>query len=121
VSDPKQIVAWDKAHVWRPYTPMQEYLESGEPLVIDSARGSRFFAADGRSYIDGNASWWCATLGHQHPRLVAALKRQAEVMCHVPLAGIAHEPEAALAGELLELAPAGLERVFFSDDGSTAV
>lgn len=117
----EQIVAWDKQYVWRPYTPMQEYLESGEPLVIESARGSRFFVADGRSYIDGNASWWCATLGHQHPRLVAALKAQADRMSHVPLAGIAHEPAAALARELVELAPPGLKRAFFSDDGSTAV
>jgi adenosylmethionine-8-amino-7-oxononanoate aminotransferase len=115
------VLAWDKAHVWRPYTPMQEFLATGEPLVIASARGCRFVAADGREYIDGNASWWCSTLGHQHPRLVAALKAQAEALCHVPLAGIAHEPAAALAAELCQLAPAGLSKVFYSDDGSTAV
>lgn len=121
MTDVEQVLAWDKAHVWRPYTPMQEYLATGEPLVLEGARGSRFFAANGRKYIDGNASWWCSTLGHQHPRLVAALKAQAEAMCHVPLAGIAHEPAAALARELCEISPAGLERVFYSDDGSTAV
>ena len=74
MSDSKQVLAWDKAHVWRPYTPMQEFLATGEPLVIESARGSRFVAADGREYIDGNSSWWCSTLGHQHPRLVAAYR-----------------------------------------------
>jgi adenosylmethionine---8-amino-7-oxononanoate aminotransferase len=121
VSDAKQLLAWDKAHVWRPYTPMQEFLATGEPLVIESARGSRFVTADGREYIDGNASWWCSTLGHQHPRLLAALKAQADVFCHVPLAGLAHEPAAALAAELCQLAPAGLSKVFYSDDGSTAV
>lgn len=121
MSDSKQVLAWDKAHVWRPYTPMQEFLATGEPLVIESARGSRFVAADGREYIDGNSSWWCSTLGHQHPRLVAALKAQADALCHVPLAGIAHEPAAALAAELCQLAPAGLSKVFYSDDGSTAV
>jgi adenosylmethionine-8-amino-7-oxononanoate aminotransferase len=100
---------------------MQEYLEQTEPLVLESAQGSRFRDVDGRSYIDGNASWYCCALGHQHPRLVKALTAQAETMCHVPLAGIAHEPSARLAEELCAVAPAGLSRVFYSDDGSTAV
>jgi adenosylmethionine---8-amino-7-oxononanoate aminotransferase len=121
VTSPDRIVALDKAHVWRPYTQMQDYLERGEPLVIRSARGSRLIDASGREYLDGNASWWCSTLGHQHPRLVAALKAQADELCHVALAGIAHEQGAALAAELCQVAPTGLSRVFFSDDGSTAV
>ncbi|HKY39518.1 MAG TPA: adenosylmethionine--8-amino-7-oxononanoate transaminase [Polyangiaceae bacterium] len=115
------IIGLDKAHVWRPYTQMQDYLERDEPLVIQSARGSRLIDASGRQYLDGNASWWSVALGHQHPRLVAALKAQADELCHVALAGIAHEPSAALAAELCQVAPAGLSRVFFSDDGSTAV
>jgi adenosylmethionine-8-amino-7-oxononanoate aminotransferase len=121
VSSPDRIVELDKAHVWRPYTQMQEYLERGEPLVIQSARGSRLIDASGREYLDGNASWWCVALGHQHPRLLAALKAQADELCHVALAGIAHEQGAALAAELCQVAPTGLSRVFFSDDGSTAV
>ena len=100
---------------------MQEYLEHGTPLVLERAQGSRLFDVDGRSYLDANASWWTATLGHQHPRLVKALCDQAAKMCHVALAGIAHEPSAALAAELVQVAPKGLSRVFFSDDGSTAV
>src|SRR5688500_16182888 len=100
---------------------MRDYLQQGEPLVITGARGSRLIDASGRQYLDGNAAWWCSLLGHQHPRLVAALKAQAEQLCHVALAGIAHEPSAMLASELCEIAPAGLSRVFFSDDGSTAV
>jgi adenosylmethionine-8-amino-7-oxononanoate aminotransferase len=94
---------------------------SADPLVVARAHGSRLTDVDGRQYIDGNASWWSSTLGHGHPRLVAALKAQAETMCHVALAGIAHEPSAALAAELVRVAPRGLSRVFFSDDGSTAV
>lgn len=121
MSSSDSVLAGDRAHLWHPYTPMQEYLERGEPLVVSAARGSRLFDARGRSYIDGNASWWCSTLGHQHPRLVAALKAQADEMCHVALAGITHEPAAALSAELCGVAPAGLSRVFFSDDGSTAV
>jgi adenosylmethionine-8-amino-7-oxononanoate aminotransferase len=121
VSKHRDIIGLDKAHVWRPYTQMQDYIEHGEPLVIAGARGSRLIDASGREYLDGNASWWCVALGHQHPRLVAALKAQADQLCHVALAGILHEQSATLAQELCEIAPAGLTRVFFSDDGSTAV
>jgi adenosylmethionine---8-amino-7-oxononanoate aminotransferase len=121
VTSRDQILRLDRAHVWHPYTQMQDYLEKSEPLVLERALGSRFYDADGRSYIDANASWWCCALGHQHPRLVRALAEQAGKMCHVPLAGIAHEPSALLGRELLELAPAGLSRIFYSDDGSTAV
>ncbi len=115
-----EIVSLDRAHVWHPYTQMRDYFEL-DPLVLDSAKGSRFRDVDGREYIDANASWYCCALGHQHPRLVQALTAQAAQLCHVPLAGIAHEPSARLASELCEIAPAGLSRVFFSDDGSTAV
>lgn len=120
MSDRDAILAWDRAHVWHPYTQMQGW-EDAAPLVIARASGSRLEDVDGRSYIDANASWWCSTLGHGHPRLVAALKAQAESMCHVALGGIVHEPAAALAAELCRIAPRGLSRVFFSDNGSTAV
>lgn len=92
-----------------------------DPIVVTGARGSRFFDADGRSYLDANASWWCAALGHGHPRLLAALSEQAAAFAHVPLGGITHEPAARLASELASVAPAGLEHVFYSDDGSTAI
>ena len=116
-----QIVELDKRHVWHPYTAMGEYIEQTEPLVIDRAQGSRLYDLDGRSYIDGNSSWWTAVLGHGHPRLVDALRRQSERLCHTSLAGVTHEAAACLAAELVAVAPAGLERVFFSDDGSTAI
>jgi adenosylmethionine-8-amino-7-oxononanoate aminotransferase len=117
----ERIVALDKRRVWHPYTEMREYRERVDPLVVVEARGSRLFDADGRSYIDGNASWWSATLGHGHPRLLAALRRQSERMCHVALGGIVHEGAAELGEALCAVAPAGLEHVFYSDDGSTAV
>ncbi len=100
---------------------MQDYLDQADPLVIGAARGSWLEDLNGRKYLDANASWWCASLGHGHPRLVAALAAQAGRFCHVALAGITHEPASALAAELCKLAPPGLSRVFFSDDGSTAV
>ena len=116
-----EIVALDKRHVWHPYTPMQEYMATGRPLVIARAEGARLHDVDGRTYLDGNSSWWVAGLGHNHPRLVRALTEQAARLCHASLAGVTHEPAALLAAEMAAVAPAGLSRVFFSDDGSTAV
>jgi len=100
---------------------MSRYREGPDPLVIVGAAGSRLFDADGRGYLDGNASWWSSTLGHAHPRLLAALRRQADALGHTALAGIAHAPAAELAEALCRVAPPGLEHVFYSDDGSTAV
>jgi adenosylmethionine-8-amino-7-oxononanoate aminotransferase len=116
-----RIVALDKARVWHPYTEMSGYRDGPDPLVIVRAEGSRLFDADGRGYLDGNASWWSSTLGHAHPRLLAALRRQSETLGHTALAGITHGPAAALGEALCRVAPAGLEHVFYSDDGSTAV
>jgi adenosylmethionine-8-amino-7-oxononanoate aminotransferase len=116
-----RTVALDKQRVWHPYTEMSRYREQIDPLVIESARGSRLRDVDGREYIDGNASWWTCALGHAHPRLVAALTGQAEVLGHTALAGIAHENASELAEAICAVAPDGLEHVFYSDNGSTAV
>ncbi|MBS1104582.1 MAG: bioA [Deltaproteobacteria bacterium] len=135
--DRERIVALDKRRVWHPYTSMDEYAARVDPIVVVRAEGARLFDADGRSYLDANSSWWVASLGHNHPRLVAALERQARENCHSALAGMTHAPAAELAEALCSVAPRrasppghqagpadhrpGLERVFFSDDGSTAV
>ena len=119
--DRASVVSTDKRRVWHPYTEMGRYRDQAEPFVVVEARGSRLVDADGRVYLDGNASWWTSTLGHNHPRLVAALCRQAESLCHTALAGIAHPGASALAEALCAAAPHGLEHVFYSDDGSTAV
>jgi adenosylmethionine-8-amino-7-oxononanoate aminotransferase len=116
----ERIVELDKRHVWHPYTPMQEYISETNPLVIERASGSRLYDVDGRSYIDANSSWWSAVLGHDHPRLLAALGAQLASMPHVSLGGITHEPAAELAAALAARAPA-LPRVFYSDDGSTSI
>jgi adenosylmethionine-8-amino-7-oxononanoate aminotransferase len=117
----ERIVALDKRYVWHPYTEMRAYRERAEPLVVARAEGSRLFDLDGQSYLDANASWWTCVLGHGHPRLVAALREQAGRLAHTALAGIAHENASELARALCAVAPAGLEHVFYSDDGSTAV
>ena len=125
-TDRERIVALDKRRVWHPYTAMDEYAKGVDPIVVSRAEGTRLYDADGRSYIDANASWWVAALGHNHPRLIAALERQARANCHSALAGMTHAPAAELAEELCARAPRGagdgaLAHVFFSDDGSTAV
>ncbi len=117
----ERIVALDKRRVWHPYTAMQDYRDRVEPLVVARADGSRLFDPEGRSYLDANASWWTCTLGHGHPRLVEALRRQSETLAHTALAGIAHEGASELAEVLCAAAPRGLEHVFYSDNGSTSV
>ncbi|HEY3236103.1 MAG TPA: adenosylmethionine--8-amino-7-oxononanoate transaminase [Polyangiaceae bacterium] len=117
----KRLVELDKRHLWHPYTAMDRYIRELDPLVIERAQGARLYDVDGRAYLDANASWWASVLGHQHPRLVGALNRQAAQLCHVALAGITHQPAVDLARELVGIAPIGLEHVFFSDDGSTAI
>lgn len=117
----QELIEIDKRHVWHPYTPMQEYIERGEPLVIAEARGALLKDVDGRSYYDGNSSWWTALLGHNHPRLLAALHDQSRKMCHVAFGGMTHEPAVLLAEKLAARAPGRMPHVFFSDNGSTAV
>jgi adenosylmethionine-8-amino-7-oxononanoate aminotransferase len=117
----KRVVDLDKRHIWRPYTEMSHYRESVEPLVIVEASGSRLIDADGRSYLDANASWWTSALGHNHPRLVDALRRQSEHLCHAALAGIAHPPASELAEAICRIAPGRLPHIFYSDNGSTSI
>ena len=114
------IVALERAHVWPPYTSRERH-EQHEPLVVVEADGPFLIDADGTRYVDAVSSWWCATLGHRHPRLCRALADQAEVHTHVAAGGITHAPVALLASELAAIAPPGLCRTHFSDDGSTAV
>ena len=125
------IIRLDKGHVWHPYTAMEAYIAGTDPLVVVRSEGPYLYDADGTRYLDANGSWWVSTLGHRHPRLVRALTEQAGNLPHVSLAGITHAPAAALASELAALAPGAdrlslpaaerLTRVFYSDNGSTAV
>ena len=118
----EQILRWDMEHVWHPYTQMSTYLEADPPpLVIDRAEGVFLYDVAGRRYFDANSSWWVNNLGHGHPRVRAAIHEQLDQLAHCSLAGCTHEPAAALAHELVEATPEGLNHVFYSDDGSTAV
>jgi len=115
------VLAADRTHLWHPYTAMGRWPSKADVLVAREAEGAWIVDADGRRLLDANSSWWTMTLGHRHPRIVRAAQRQLEVLDHVAFAGITHEPGAALARELLAIAPRGLERLFFVDNGSTAI
>ncbi|HEY2513131.1 MAG TPA: adenosylmethionine--8-amino-7-oxononanoate transaminase [Polyangiaceae bacterium] len=119
--DRDAIVRLDKKYVWHPYTPMDEWIAKGDPIVVARAKGAWLEDQDGRRYLDGNSSWWVASLGHSHPRLVKVIAEQAKILDHCALGGIAHEPAARLAEELIALAPPGLSRVFYTDNGSTSI
>ncbi|MHC5211310.1 MAG: adenosylmethionine--8-amino-7-oxononanoate transaminase [Planctomycetota bacterium] len=116
--DGGDLASRDARHVWHPYT---QHATEGPPLPVASAGGAVLTLADGRELIDAISSWWTCLHGHARPELLAALAAQAETLDHVLFAGTTHEPAVALAEELLAVAPPGLSRVFYSDNGSTAV
>jgi adenosylmethionine---8-amino-7-oxononanoate aminotransferase len=110
----------DKRVLWHPFTPIAEW-EREQPLVVVRGEGNYLVGDDGRRYFDGVSSLWCNVHGHGHPRLTAAIARQASELAHSTLLGLTHPPAIELAEKLVALAPKGLTRVFYSDSGSTAV
>jgi adenosylmethionine-8-amino-7-oxononanoate aminotransferase len=116
----QQLRAWDKQYVWHPFTQMQDWL-ADEPIVIVKGEGSWLIDSDGNRYLDGVASMWTNVHGHSHPALNSALAEQAAKLEHSTLLGLASEQSILLARQLVEIAPQGLTRVFYSDNGSTAV
>jgi adenosylmethionine---8-amino-7-oxononanoate aminotransferase len=116
--DWERLLALDREHVWHPYGRLPSEHPS---LPVVSAEGVRLRLADGRELVDGMASWWCAIHGYRHPALDEAMRGQLEKMAHVMFGGLTHEPAVRLSARLIELAPAGLERVFLADSGSVAV
>ncbi|MDI9897686.1 adenosylmethionine--8-amino-7-oxononanoate transaminase [Rhodococcus sp. IEGM 1381] len=108
----------DSDHLWHPYS---RFPASGTPLVVESASGVRLSLADGRQLIDGMSSWWAAVHGYRHPVLDAAAHDQLGRMSHVMFGGLTHAPAARLAELLVEITPAGLDKVFLADSGSVSV
>lgn len=119
---PDDILALDAAHVWHPYSTARA---AHPPLLVESAAGVRLKLATpvrgNTELIDGMSSWWAAIHGYSHPVLDAAVRRQLGRMSHVMFGGLTHEPAVRLAGRLVDIAPAGLQHVFFTDSGSVAV
>ena len=114
----QDLIARDRACVWHPFT---QAATEPDPLPIASASGATLTLTSGEVLIDGISSWWATLHGHGEPSLVEAARRQMEQLDHVLFAGTTHEPAIQLAEKLLAVAPQGLARCFYSDDGSTAV
>ncbi len=112
------LIPLDLRHVWHPFTQAQT---ASKPLLVDSASGAILKTRDGREIVDLISSWWVNLYGHAHPKIVNAISEQAARLEQVIFAGFTHEPAIKLSHELSQLLPGDLNRVFFSDDGSTAV
>jgi adenosylmethionine-8-amino-7-oxononanoate aminotransferase len=110
----------DLKHVWHPCTQMQDH-ESVPMVPIVRGEGAWLIDADGRRYLDGISSWWTNIFGHANPRIAAALADQASTLEHVIFAGFTHPPAIELAEKLVAITPPGLDKVFFADNGSSAV
>jgi adenosylmethionine-8-amino-7-oxononanoate aminotransferase len=116
--NPSSLSARDKQILWHPFT--QHGLEQ-YPVEITSAKGAYLFQSDGSKLLDCTSSWWVNIHGHGHPALGEALKRQALQLDHVLFGGVTHEPAVRLAERLVEVTGLAGHRVFYSDNGSTAV
>ena len=121
--DTQRLLALDKKYVWHPFTQMRDWNADvpGKPLVIDRAEGSYLIDTQGRRYLDGVSSLWVNVHGHRKAALDEALKRQADKIAHSTMLGLSNTPAIELAAKLVEIAPKGLAKVFYSDNGSTAV
>jgi adenosylmethionine-8-amino-7-oxononanoate aminotransferase len=115
-----RLEALDHRHLWHPFTQMRDWLRE-PPLIVASGEGPYLYDIQGRRYLDGVSSLWVTVHGHQHPALNRAITEQLGKVAHSTLLGLSNVPAVELAARLVELAPPGLSRVFYSDSGSTAV
>ncbi len=113
----ERLMQTDRDHIWHPFTS----LEGASPIPVESAKGVYLFTSDGRKIIDAVSSWWVNIHGHSHPRIATAIYEQANTLEHVIFAGFTHRPAINLAQRLLSVLPQNQKRIFFSDNGSTAV
>ncbi len=116
----KQLRNWDRRYLWHPFTQMQEW-EQEDPLIIERGDGSYLIDTEGKRYLDGTSSIWVNLHGHRHPVLNHAIKKQLDNIAHSTFLGLSNPPAIELARALIQIAPKGLTRVFYSDNGSTAV
>jgi adenosylmethionine-8-amino-7-oxononanoate transaminase len=110
----------DHRHLWHPFTQMKDWMAE-EPVIIESGKGAILRDTNGREYIDANSSIWTNLHGHRHPKITQAIQDQLDRIAHSSFLGLSNEPAIRLAEKLVGIAPRGLARVFYSDDGSTAM
>lgn len=110
----------DLEHIWHPCSQMKDY-EELPPIVVDHAKGMYLYDINGKSYMDVVSSWWCNLLGHCNPRINEALKNQIDKLEHVIFANFSHVPAISLCDKLAKVLPKGLNKFFFTDNGSSAI
>nr|WP_211171170.1 adenosylmethionine--8-amino-7-oxononanoate transaminase [Bacillus sp. DNRA2] len=110
----------DLDHVWHPCSQMKDY-EEFPPIVIKSGKGIYLYDENGKQYLDAVSSWWVNLFGHSNERISTALAKQAFQLEHAIFANFTHEPAIFLAEKLVQMTPAGLNKVFFADNGSSAI
>ena len=115
----EQLETWDKKYLWHPFTQMQDYVKE-TPLIIEEGSSVYLRDVNGKEYIDGISSMWCNLHGHRKKEIDDAIKRQLDKIAHTTLLGPSNIPAIELAKKLVEIAPKGLKKVFYSDNGSTA-
>jgi adenosylmethionine-8-amino-7-oxononanoate aminotransferase len=113
-----ELLTRDRENIWHPFTPL---LGAEEPILVTSAHGIYLHTHDGRKIIDAISSWWVNLHGHSNPIIAEAIAKQAANLEHVIFAGFTHEPAIELSDNLLRILPKGQSKIFFSDNGSTAV
>lgn len=117
---PEQLEQWDKEYIWHPFTQMSEW-QKEKPLIIERGEGSYLHDVEGNKYLDGISSLWVTVHGHKKEEINQAIKEQLDKLAHSTLLGQANIPSTLLAKKLVEITPEGLNKVFYSESGSTAV
>ncbi|HDZ76712.1 MAG TPA: aminotransferase class III-fold pyridoxal phosphate-dependent enzyme, partial [Candidatus Omnitrophica bacterium] len=116
----KRLQRLDKKYIWHPFTQMQDWLRE-EPLIVREGKSSYIFDTAGKKYLDGVSSLWVNVHGHRKKIIDKALRDQLKLIAHSTFLGLTHKPAIELAEELIKIAPSGLAKVFYSDNGSTSV
>ena len=116
----RHLAKVDKKYLWHPFTQMQDFLKE-DPLIIDEGKGNYLIDIQGKKYLDGVSSLWVTVHGHRHPDINAAIVAQVKKISHSTLLGISNVPAIELAQQLVKISPPGLNKVFYSECGATAV
>ena len=115
-----KLAKLDQRYIWHPFTQMRDWAKH-EPIVLERGKGAVLEDGRGKKYLDGNASIWTNLHGHGHPQINRAIQKQLRKVAHTSALGLANEPASLLAEKLVKAARRPLKKIFFSDNGSTAI